>query len=130
MERKAWLVVTTVLVGIIILLGAGVVWLRDANDPGRWNEMLLGALDERRHHEMAAEGFSVDLPAEWRVDTTPTQDPEQIDRTGLRPVLAADPPDIGSTCTAYVATGVAPTAAGCFPRDVDETLGRGRMGPR
>ena len=39
----------------------------------------------------------------------------------LRPVLAADPPDVGSTCTIYVATGDAPTAAGCFPRDADES---------
>jgi hypothetical protein len=87
--------------------------------------MLLGPASERRHHELAAEGFAVDLPAEWRVDTTPAQDPERIGRTGLRPVLAADPPDIGSSCTVYVATGDAPTAAGCFPRDPDESWGEG-----
>jgi hypothetical protein len=123
MERKAWLVVTAVLVGIIILLGAGFVWIRDANDPGRWDEMLLGPVSERRQFEMAREGFALDLPADWQINTTPAQDREQIERTGLRPVLVADPPDIGSTCTVYVATGDAPTASGCFPRDADEPWG-------
>ncbi len=123
MERKVWLIVVVVMVVIVILLATGLVWMRDANDPGRWDEMLLGLESERSHYEMSAEGFSVDLPTGWRVDRTPAQDPEPIERTGLRPVMAADPPDIGSTCTVYVATGDAPTAGGCFPRDADESWG-------
>jgi len=80
-------------------------------------------VSERRQLEMAREGFAMDLPADWQINTTPAQDGEQIERTGLRPVLAADPPDIGSICTVYVATGDAPTAAGCFPREADESTG-------
>ena len=67
MQRKAWSVATAVFISIVAMLGAGIVWFRDVADPGRWDEVLLGPASERRLLVMAEEGFSVDLPSEWRV---------------------------------------------------------------
>jgi hypothetical protein len=122
-RNGAWFVILLVGVSVVILLGATATAVREFNDPGRWDEAILGPSDERQHIEMVAHGFAVDLPGDWETNMTPTQDPAQIERTGLRPVLAADPPDSRSECTVYIATGDEPTSEGCSPQEADESWG-------